>query len=544
MKPELVSRVLPGVEHDRAHWEALYPPRDLPAEAEVTRFAPSPTGNLHIGGVYVAMVARSIAHATGGTYFVRVEDTDQARLVTEAQGQFDDAFAYFSIASDEDEGQVPWGPYRQSDRGPIYLTYAAELLAADRAYPCFCTKEDLDALRERQMEAGVATGYHGEWATCSTLTEGEVEARLDAGTPAVVRFRPPADGPERSTFVDAIRGEVDQASNVNHAVLIKSTEPRLPTYHLAHAVDDHLMRVSLVIRGDEWLSSVPLHLQLFAALGHPAPTYAHVAPLMKVAGSSRRKLSKRKDPEASVGYYMDEGYPVAAVHHYLRGLANADLADLPPAEAAATPLRLDRFGVAGPLVDLAKLDDIAQDVIADMTAADVHAEALRWAQAHDGDLAAALFAEEDRAIAAFGVGRGLDEPIRKDLVRWSQVREVSGFYLDGLFAPVTDPADERFGEVAPEVVAALAEDFADALRPFAGSDDWFDQVRELAARHRFAPNKAALREGPEAYVGLLKDAAGVVRVLITGSTRSPELDRVVSVLGLDVTRDRLRAVLD
>jgi len=543
LKSELVRRLLPEVEHRSDHWEATYPPRPLPEGAAVTRFAPSPTGHLHIGGVYVALIARSVAHASGGTYFVRIEDTDQDRSVADALAQFDDAFAYFDIASDEATDQVPWGPYQQSERSGIYASFAAELLEADRAYPCFCTREELEAVRQAQIAQGAATGYHGEWATCATLTDDEVEARRASGAPFVIRFRPPTDAPERTTYVDAIRGEIEQQTNLNHAVLLKSTEPRLPTYHFAHAVDDHLMRVTVVIRGDEWISSVPLHLQLFAALGVAAPTYAHVAPLMKVSGSSRRKLSKRKDPEASVTFYIGEGYPAEAVHHYLRGLANSALADLPVAEAAAIPLRLDRCGVARPLVDMAKLDDISQDVVAERPPDRVYADVLAWARRFDVDLVPVLEGERERAVAALGIGRGGDGPVRKDLTRWSQFRDVYGFLLDGLFAPVTDPADERFGGLDPGIVTALAEDFAAHYRPETDGDAWFAQIRELAGRHGFAASKADQRADPDRYVGLLKDAAGVIRVLLTGSTRSPELHRVAAVLGPDEVVRRARAVV-
>lgn len=544
MYDDLIDQLLPPVHHGPDLWETRYPPRPLPEGAKVTRFAPSPTGFVHIGGVYTASISQSVAHASGGTYFVRVEDTDQARQVADAAAQFERAFAYFGIGSDEADDQVPWGPYRQSERGDIYLTYAKELLTAGAAYPCFCTADELDAIRAEQSAAKLATGYYGRWARCRHLTEADVAERLaTATTPPVIRLAAPDDTDARVTFADAIRGDIEQLDNVNDAVLVKSGEHRLPTYHFAHAVDDHLMRVNLVVRGEEWIPSVPLHLQLFAALGFEPPTYAHVAPLMKVDGSSRRKLSKRKDPEASVDFYIGEGYPAAAVHHYLRGLANADLAELPVAEAAAQPIELGHCGVAGPLVDLAKLDDISKDLVAETAPADVFDAVVAWANEFDAPLAAAIAAQPERAMGAIGIGRGDPERVRKDLGHWSQFRGAFGFLLDDVFEPVTDAADERFGGVDAEVVRAAAGDLAEAYRPEADPAAWFEQVKELAGRHRFALNKAQLKEDPDAYVGLLKDIAQVVRVLLTGSTRSPELDVVAGILGPDEVSRRLRAVL-
>ena len=551
MHEELINALLPSSGHDAEHWESLYPPRPLPEGAKVTRFAPSPTGFVHIGGVYVASISQSVAHASGGTYFIRIEDTDQAREVPDAGLQFERAFAHFGIESDESADQVPWGPYLQSQRGEIYVTYVRQLLRSDTAYPCFCIPEQLEQTRDAQREAKLATGYYGQWATCRTLSEDDVAARLAAGARPVIRLRTPDPIDHRVTFTDAIRGDIEQLDNFNDAVVLKSGilnsgilnsgEPRTPTYHFAHAVDDHLMRVNLVIRGEEWISSVPLHLQLFAALGFDPPAYAHIAPLMKLDGSSRRKLSKRNDPEASVDFYIAEGYPAAAVHHYLRGLANAHLSDLPIAEAASAPIDLDRCGVAGPLVDLAKLDDVAKNVVAEMPIDDIYDALVAWQRQFDEALARAAVAEPDRVKAAFAIGRGSDRQ-RKDVGKWSEFRSVFGFLLDSVFEPVRDPSDERFGGLPPDVVQAVAVDFAENFRPESDPAVWFEQIRKLATLHRFALNKAELRDHPDDYVGLLKDAAGVIRVLLTGSTRSPELDVIAGILGPDEVSRRVRAV--
>ncbi|HEX4901769.1 MAG TPA: glutamate--tRNA ligase family protein, partial [Acidimicrobiales bacterium] len=312
LPPELLDRLLPGTQPVE-HWEAASPARDLPAGAEVTRFAPSPTGFLHIGGVYVASVARELAERSGGSYFVRIEDTDQHRAVVESDEHFARAFAHFGIGPTE-PADAPWGPYRQSERSEIYRSHVRRLLDLGRAYPDFATKEELAEITECQQAAKVDLGYWGEWAVWRDADAGRVADALDQGRPFVVRFRAP-DQPGRVSFDDEIRGRIEADDNRNDAVLLKSSDEPLPlpTYHLAHVVDDHLMRVTLVLRGDEWIPSVPLHLQLFGALGFEPVRYAHVAPLMKSEGSTRRKLSKRKDPEASVDFWMAEGYPVGAV---------------------------------------------------------------------------------------------------------------------------------------------------------------------------------------------------------------------------------------
>jgi len=367
LSQSVVDSLFPPDLPEPEHWERRYPPRDLPDGAAVTRFAPSPTGFLHIGGVSTAMINADLARHSGGRYLVRIEDTDQARTVEQAAAQFAEGFAYFDISPDEDELTGRYGPYTQSARRDIYQSYVRDLLRRDKAYLCFATKEDLAGLSARQKAAGALPGYYGTWAIWRDATPEQVAEKLAAGEPYVVRFRSPGAGGVRVSFTDLIRGELTQDDNRNDVVILKSTEPRLPTYHLAHAVDDHLMRINPVIRAEEWLSSVPLHHQLFDALGFERIPYAHVAPLMKQVGGSRRKLSKRHDPESSVGYYIEQGYPAQAVQYYLRGLANGRLAEIPLAEALATPIRLADCGTAGPLIDMVKLDDISADFIATLT---------------------------------------------------------------------------------------------------------------------------------------------------------------------------------
>ncbi|WP_300602878.1 glutamate--tRNA ligase family protein [Trebonia sp.] len=539
LSQDLIDSLFPTGLPEPSHWESRYPPRGLPAGAEVTRFAPSPTGFLHIGSVYTAMLDLDIARHSGGVYLVRIEDTDQARFEESSASQFETGLAHFGITPDEDDQKGGYGPYTQSERAQIYLTYVRDLLRQGKAYPCFATKEELAAISQRQKAVGALPGYYGQWAIWRDAPAEQVAQRLAAGDPYVVRFRSPGIGGHRVSFTDEIRGEITQDDNRNDAIVLKSSdsELRLPTYHFAHAVDDHLMRVTLVIRGEEWLSSVPLHNQLFDALGFPRVRYAHVASLMKQDGGSRRKLSKRKDPEMNVAYYIELGFPTQAVLYYLRGLANGRLAELPLPEALAAPIRLSECGTAGPLLDMVKLDDVSADFVAALPGAQILDRVLPWADGYDPALASVLRADRDLALRALAIEReGAANP-RKDLRKWADFRAVYGFFFAEIFELVTDPADPRFCGLAAGLVRAMAAGFAAGYLPPApesGADwraRWFDQVRELAVRLGFAASQREYKKDPAAYPGSIADASAVIRVLVTGSRRSPDLAEVVAALG-------------
>jgi glutamyl-tRNA synthetase len=541
---EAIDSLFPSDLPGAGSWEERYPQRELAPGAKVTRFGPSPTGFVHIGGVYTATIAKNVAIHSEGSYFVRIEDTDQSREVVGADQQFDRAFSYFGIESQETDENSSWGPYRQSQREQIYLSFARELLRQGRAYLCFASKDELAEIAAQQNAAKVPTGYYGRWATWRDAAEQDVLDRLAAADPYVVRFRAPGTAIRRVSYQDDIRGVIEQDDNRNDAVILKTSavEPRLPTYHFAHAVDDHLMRVNEVIRGEEWISSVPLHHQLCDALGFERFRYAHIAPLMKLVGSSKRKLSKRKDPEASVDFYLEAGYPVPAVLYYLRGLANGRLAELPLPQALAEAIRLAECGIAGPLLDMAKLDDISRNHIADLDGGTVLDHVATWARQYDAPLAEVLAAEHDLARRAVDVERvGVDNP-RKDLGRWSDFRPVYGFFFSGLFDLVTDPSDERFGGLAPTIVADVAADFAAGYTEHAAQPDWFEQIRTIAAKHGFAASMKEFKQNPSGYPGSLREVATVLRVALTGSTRSPDLHAVAMALGSAEVLRRVRAV--
>jgi glutamyl-tRNA synthetase len=532
----VIDALFPSDLPEPGHWERRYPSRQLPEGAQVTRFGPSPTGFVHIGGIYVAMIDRDIATHSGGVYLVRVEDTDSSREVEGALTQFTRAFDYFSITSDEEDEHGQYGPYRQSARESLYFTYARELLRRGRAYLCFASKDDLADITARQQAAKMPTGYYGSWAIWRDADPAAVQAKLAEGVPYVVRFRAPDDAAgQRVRFTDVIRGELEHDANRNDTVILRSSDqsPRLPTYHFAHAVDDHLMRVTLVIRGEEWISSVPLHLQLFDALGFEPVSYAHIAPLMKQIPGGKRKLSKRTDPEASVDFYIEAGYPSAAILYYLRGLANGRLAELPLSEALTTPIRLDQCGVAGPLVDLVKLDDISADYIATLPGPQILVAVRMWAAQFDLELATVLDTEPDLALRALAVERdGVDNP-RKDLRKWSAFRATYGFFFPQLFTPLSGPTDERVLPLGVDasITATFARDFIKGYQHLDDPQEWFDQIRELAAKHGFAANAKEYKKNPGAYPGSIREASQLIRVALTGSTRSPDLQAVAHALG-------------
>jgi glutamyl-tRNA synthetase len=540
----LTDSLFPADLHEPEYWEQRYPPRGLPDGAKVTRLGPSPTGHMHIGSIYTAMIDADVARRSGGRYLLRIEDTDQAREVAGALDQFARAFRYFDLLPDEEDGNGDYGPYTQSARGAIYASYARDLVRQGKAYPCFATAAELAQMRERQEAAKVPPGYYGEWATWRDAPAERAQAELDKGTPYVIRFRSPGVPGRRVEFAEVIRGELSAEDNYNDVVILKSARDgvQLPTYHFAHAVDDHLMRVNLVIRGEEWLPSVPMHLQLFAALGFEPPGYAHIAQLMKPIPGGKRKLSKRKDPEASADFYLEAGFPSEAVMYYLRGLANGGLAELPLEQALQAPIRLEETGGSGPIVDQVKLTDISADHIATMSRAEILLAMQTWAADYDHELAGVLDREQDLALAALAVEReGVENP-RKDLRKWSDFRSAYGFFFADLFTPVT-LGDERLGGLPDDLVRAFAEDFIAGYQDVADPQEWFGQIRDLAAKHGFAPSAKEFKKAPQDYPGSIREASQLIRVALTGSTRSPDLASVARVLGRDEVLRRVSALM-
>ena len=539
----LAELLFPDVTDTPEMLEARYPARDLPEGAVVTRMAPSPTGFVHLGNLVMGLTAERMAHQTGGVLFLRVEDTDAKREVPGAVEVLINTLKHYGIQFDEgatiDGDSGNYGPYRQSTRAAIYHVYAKKLVSQGQAYPCFCTEEELTAMREKQEAAKETTGYYGAYAVWRDRPMEDIQAQLEAGHPWVLRFRSTGSIENQSKYDDLVKGKLTiTENNVDH-VLLKSDG--IPTYHFAHAVDDHLMRTTHVVRGDEWMATLPFHIQLFKALGFRLPKYAHIGPLMKMDGTSKRKLSKRKDPELALTFYKAEGFPVKAVYEYIMTILNSNFEDWrranPDADATAFPLSPKKLNPAGSLFDYAKLVDVSKNVISRMDAETVYSLLLEWAKEFDPDFGARLEADPDYAKRILAIGRGGRKP-RKDLATWKEAKPYMGFFYDEyLEAPVFD---EKFSKAT---IRTVLEKFLASYDPADDSAVWFDKVKAITEDIGFTTDMKAYKADPDAFPGTVADVSTFLRQAVTGKTNSPDLYTVMQILGKDRTVARIRAVL-
>ena len=533
---DLANLIFPDAK-EISYYEEKYPERNLPEGAVVTRFAPSPTGFVHIGGLYQALVARTIAEKTGGVFFLRVEDTDQKREVENGIKDIIDSLKYFDVLPDEGmDTETTWhgeyGPYRQSMRKEIYQAYAKYLLEQGKAYPCFATAEELEEMRKTQEVAGVKPGYYGVWAKCRNLSVEEMAEKIKAGEPYIIRFKSPGREDRKIKHKDVIKGNVDFPENDQDIVIIKADG--LPTYHFAHAVDDHLMHTTHVIRSDEWLSSVPLHLQLFHELGFKAPKYAHISPIMKNDNGGKRKLSKRKDPEAAVSYYKEQGIPADAVKEYLLNIANSTFENWrranPDKPMEEFDFQLNKMSVSGALFDMVKLLDIGKTVISKMTAEAVYGKALEWAKEYDSELEA-LLQDKEYALKVFGIERGNKKP-RKDIAKWSDVKENIDYMYDSEFY-------NKVQEYPYQPAISDKEDISKILdlyieKYYDENDDkqaWFDKIKALAVEMGYAGEVKEFKANPGMYKAHVGDVSTVLRVALTSRTNTPDMYEIMQVLG-------------
>lgn len=523
--------------------ETRFPPRPLPEGAQVTRFAPSPTGFLHLGGVFGALVDERTAHLSKGVCILRIEDTDKKReiengvpLIVEGLSAFGIRFDEGPLAACAETGA--YGPYVQSRRAPLYHVFAKELVRRGSAYPCFCTEEEIAALRAAQEAQGVTPGYWGDYARCRTLAPETVEENLRAGKPWVLRLRSPGKPGERVKFRDVVRGEIEMEANFVDVVLLKSDG--IPTYHFAHVVDDTLMRVTQVVRGEEWIASAPIHLQIFWLLGLKPPKYCHTPTIMKEENGSKRKLSKRKDPEAAAGYFSDAGYPADAVVEYLLSVANSLFEDWrrqnPQAPWQAFPFRLNKLSSSGALFDLDKLNSVSGEVVARMSAAQVRDGATAWAEKHDRALFAALAADPAYAEKLFAIDRGGKKP-RKDIAKWSDVRAYAEYFYDALW----QTREEE--ELAPGLQKQILDAYLQVFDCADDKDTWFGKIRALCAPLGFSPDVRAYKAAPEQFKGHVGDVSAVIRVALTGRKNTPDLHAIMALLGQARCTARIRDYL-
>ena len=532
---ELADLIFPNAK-EISYYEEKYPERNLEEGAIVTRFAPSPTGFVHIGGLYQALVARTAAKKTNGVFFLRVEDTDQKREVENGVTGIVNSLKDFDMAPDEgmisDTEEIGnYGPYKQSLRKDIYQSYAKYLLEQGKAYPCFATAEELDEMRAKQEAAKVRTGYYGVWAKYRNLSLDEMAEKINAGVPYIIRFKSPGREDRKIKHKDLIKGNVDFPENDQDVVIIKSDG--LPTYHFAHAVDDHLMHTTHVIRSDEWLSSVPLHLQLFQELGFKAPKYAHISPIMKNDNGNKRKLSKRKDPEAAVSYYEEIGIPSLAVKEYLLNIANSTFENWRRQNKDAAleefDFKLNKMSVSGALFDMVKLQDVSKIVISKMTAEEVYEKSLEWANRHDEELAKML-EDKEYSLKVLGIERGNNKP-RKDIAKWSDVKENIIYMYDEKF--LSEEQDYPYQvinekEDINKILDLYIEKYYD---PEDDKQTWFNKIKELAVEMGYAGEVKEFKANPDKYKAHVGDVSTVLRVALTGRTNTPDMYEIMGVLG-------------
>ena len=539
----LAELLFPDVTDTPEMLEERFPLRDVAEGAVVTRMAPSPTGFVHLGNLVQGMISERMAHQSGGVLFLRVEDTDAKREVPGAVEVLIDSLKHYNILFDEgathtgDNGV--YGPYRQRQRAAIYHVYAKKLVSEGQAYPCFATEEELAAMREKQEANKETTGYYGKYAIWRDRSIEEIKEQIAAGNPWVLRFRSTGSIENQFKFDDLVKGKLTITENDVDHVLLKSDG--IPTYHFAHAVDDHLMRTTHVVRGDEWLPTLPFHIQLFKALGFKLPKYVHIGPLMKMDGNSKRKLSKRKDPELALTYYKAEGFPIKAVQEYLMTVLNSNFEDWrranPDAPVDSFKFSPKKLNPAGSLFDYAKLTDVSKNVISRMDAEEVYTLLVEWAKEFDADFAAKLESDPAFATSILAIGRGGKKP-RKDLAVWKDAKDYMGFFYDEyLQKPVFD---EKFSNET--VIDALTR----FLEKFDIADDsavWFEKVKEITNDMGFTTDMKAYKADPSAFPGTVADISTFVRQAVTGKTNSPDLYTVKQILGYERTVARIKATI-
>ncbi len=536
---KLAERLFPEQYPPLASYEDKYPPRNLSKGAEVTRLAPSPTGFIHLGNLFVAIANERIAHQSGGILYLRIEDTDEKRKVDGAVEAVKNALRYFDIKFDEGAeigGDDTYAPWYQRQRAEIYRAFVKELVKKGRAYPCFCTEDELSALREKQTAEKRITGYYGEFAACRALTEEEIYRRLDAGLPYVIRLKSSGDAENKLKFHDEIKGEISVTENDQDVVILKSDG--IPTYHFAHAIDDHFMRTTLVIRGEEWLSSLPIHIELFQTLGFERPRYGHNCSLMKQDGETRRKLSKRKDPELSLEFYRQEGYFARAVKVYMLTLLNSNFEEwyLKNPEKPLEEFRfsVNKMGKSGALFDLNKLNDISANELSRLSAEEMLAFLKDWADEYGTDGQRAYFKDEEYMLRVLNLCMGTGgKKRRKDFVTARQAMEFIRYFFE---------EESRRDEyrVDAQTKNAILKSFGEK---YSYSDDaqvWFSKVKEVAASLGFAAETKDYKANPEAYKGSVADVAEVLRIALTGRANTPDLWTVMQILGEEVSRKRLQ----
>lgn len=515
-----------------AEYEKIYPERQMEVKAEVTRLAPSPTGFIHLGNLYSALADERSAHTTGGIFYLRIEDTDEKRKVDGAVESVIRSLRYFGIGFDEgaeiDSPLNKYGPYYQRQREKIYKSFVKDLIEKGLAYPCFCSEEELGSVRERQTANKETTGYYGKYAKCRSLSEDEIYKNLKEGKKFVIRLKSQGSIENKIAFKDAIKGEVTVTENDQDVVILKSDG--IPTYHFAHAIDDHFMRTTLVIRGEEWLSSLPVHLELHKVLGFKPPKYAHTSSLMKMDGETKRKLSKRKDPELSLDYYRKAGYFPLAVVKYLMTLLNSDFEEWclknPDADYRSFRFRIEKMNKSGALFDLDKLNDVSKNEISRLSAEECFEFLNGWVTEFGTDSDREHFKDRDYIVKILNLILGVGgKKRRKDIERAEQGVRLIDYFFDDTFAP---EYNYRFGK---DIVNAVLDGFSKLYDEADDNSVWFGKVKQVAEDVGFASEMSVYKAEPEKFGGSVSDIAEIVRIAVTGKPNSPDLCSIMKILG-------------
>lgn len=542
---ELANIMYPNVTKTIDDYEKMYPERNLKEGAIVSRFAPSPTGFVHMGSLLTAFIERKFPKDTGGVFYLRIEDTDQKRSVENGiQGIIDD-LKNFDITIDEgvvseNEEKGNYGPYIQSRRIEIYNTFAKYLVENDYAYPCFCSSEDIEEIRKRQEKNKDRIGYYGRFARCRNLTNEERAEKIKNGESYVLRLKSTGDFNKKITINDCVRGKIDYPENDIDHILIKSDG--IPVYHFAHVVDDHLMRTTHVMRGEEWFPSTPLHIELFKKFGFKVPRYAHLGLVMKIdEDGSRRKLSKRKDPEAAVSFYHEKGIPIEAVKLYLTTIANSTFESWYDANKDKTidDFKLDfkKISASGTLFDLDKMLNISKNYISRLKASEVYDASLKWAEEFDKELYDLLVKYKEYSINLFNIEREQKKP-RKDYSCYSDIKNQIWYMYDELF----DKKEDIYKDV--EIKDYYASDILfDYINNYYDDNDtkeqWYEKVKDLAVKYGFAANVKDYKENPSDYKGHVGDVCEFIRVAITSLTMTPDLYELLKLLGKNRVYSRI-----
>ena len=551
---ELSELIYPEIAND-TDYEAMYPKRNLPEGAKVTRLGPSPTGFIHLGNLYGAFVDERLAHQSNGVFYLRIEDTDDKRFVENAVETIISSLAFFGIKFDEgvtEHGDVgSYGDYTQSHRGEIYRFYAKKLLAEGKAYPCFLTEEEISAIREKQEKEKSAPGIYAGWSKYRDWDKDPeiqklVTDHIDAGDPFVIRLKsdgtPNATGEDikRNKVVDGIRGTLDVPENFQDVVIIKTTG--IPTYHFAHAVDDHLMRTTHVIRGEEWLPSLPIHVELFEKLGFELPVYCHTAQLMKIGeDGNKRKLSKRKDPELSLDYYRDQGYHPAAVREYLLTILNSNYEEWrmenPEADIDEFKFTTEKMSNSGALFDLDKLNDVSKEAMLHIPAYEI-AEFLKDWSLEFAPEYSYIFDDMDLLVKILDLGRDEKKP-RKDLVYARQIMEFISYFYDQSFKIV----DEVPAEAEADKVKILGE-YLSSYNHADTQEEWFNKIREIATNLGYAAKPKDYKKNPDDYKGHVGHVSTVIRLALVGRAQSPDVWAIQQIMGEDMVKARINRMIE